>query len=103
MNGHFPQHYAEFVPAQMRVERPGQKRTVPVGKVSLDQSVSILTKYKESGGKVGAADISKEYKLNKEVAGNIVKHFEIFNMMETTTREFETDRPDPLQAGKQDY
>ena len=94
------QHYAEFVPAQMRMERPGLSRKIPPGKVSLDQSVNILSKFKESDGKFGAADISEQYKLNKEVAANIVRHFEIFNMMETNTREFETDRPDPLYAGK---
>merc|ERR1719510_2770215 len=94
------QHYAEFVPAQMRLERPGLSRKIPPGKVSLDQSVNILSKFKESDGRFGAADISEEYKLNKEVAANIVRHFEIFNMMETNTREFETDRPDPLYAGK---
>merc|ERR550539_1343885 len=94
------QHYAEFVPAQMRLERPGLRRKIPPGKVSLDQSVNILSKFKESDGRFGAADISEEYKLNKEVAANIVRHFEIFNMMETNTREFETDRPDPLYAGK---
>merc|ERR1712154_650492 len=70
------------------------------GKVTLDQSVNILTKFKESKGSFGPVDISEEYKLNKEVAANIVRHFEIFNMMETKTREFETDRPDPLYAGK---
>lgn len=94
------QHYSEFVPAQMRLDRPGQRRKLPPGKVSLDQSVNILSKFKESDGRFGPADISLEYKLNKEVAANIVRHFEIFNMMETNTREFETDRPDPLYAGK---
>ena len=93
------QHYAEFVPAQMRLDRPGQRRKMLPGKGSLDQSVDILSKFKESEGRFGPAEISLEYKLNKEVAANIVRHFEIFNMMETNTREFETDRPDPLYAG----
>ena len=97
------QHYPEFVPAQLRVERLGQARNIPPGKVTLDQSVNILTKFKESKGNFGAADISQEYKLNKEVAGNIVRYFEIFNMMETTTRESETDRPDPLYAGNANH
>merc|ERR1719150_530108 len=75
------QHYSEFVPAQMRLERPGQRRKIPPGKVSLDQSVNILSKFKESEGRFSAADISEEYKLNKEVAANIVRHFEIFNIL----------------------
>jgi len=94
------QHYPDFVPAHMRLERPGLARKIPPGKVSLDQSVNILTKFKESEGMFGPADISQEYKVNKEVASQIIRHFEIFNMMETNTREFESDRPDPLFAGK---
>jgi len=93
------QHYQDFVPAQMRAERPGVARTLPRGKVSLDQSVEFLTKYSSSQGEFGATEISNQYRLNPEVVKNILNYYNIFNVMETKTRESETDRPDPLQAG----
>lgn len=93
------QHYQDFVPAQMRVERPGFARTLPRGKVSLDQSVEFLTKYSRTRGEFGVPEISNEYRLNPEVVKHILQYYNIFNVMETKTREAETDRPDPLQAG----
>jgi len=92
------QHYQDFVPAQMRVERDGYLRNIPRGKISLDQAVELLSKHSETHGSFGAEEISDKYRINKDVADNIVHHFKIFSMMETETRE-ETDKPDPLQAG----
>lgn len=93
------QHYEDFVPAQMRVERAGLTRTMPRGKVSLDQAVEMLTRRTESQGAFGVEEISAEYRLNKEVVANSVKYFDVFSMMETKTRNLEEERPDPLQAG----
>ena len=83
----------------MRVERPGLTRALPRGKVSLDQAVELLTKHNETEGGFGVEEISKEYRLNQEVVANTVRYFQIFSMMETKTRENESDIPDPLQAG----
>jgi len=93
------QHYDDFVPAQMRVERSGQTRTLPRGKVSINQAVDMLTRHSKTEGVYGVEEISEEYRLNKEVVTNTVKYFSIFSMMETKTRENEGDRPDPLAAG----
>jgi len=91
------QHYEDFVPAQMRVERPG--RSLPPGRISLDQVVEALSKHRATEGRWGAGEISQQYKLNKQTVTSILQHYELFNMMDTGTRERETDRPDPLQAG----
>jgi len=93
------QHYEDFVPAQMRVERAGLTRTLPRGKVTLDQAVEMLTRHSKTKGAFGVEEISEEYRLNKEVVTNSVKYFDIFSMMETKTREDESVVPDPLQAG----
>eukprot|EP00092_Neocalanus_flemingeri_P036423 GFUD01039659.1.p1 GENE.GFUD01039659.1~~GFUD01039659.1.p1 ORF type:complete len:253 (-),score=88.13 GFUD01039659.1:129-887(-) len=92
-------HYEDFVPAQLRVERQGQMRTLPRGKVSIDQAVNLLTKHSQTEGEFGVEEISKEYRLNQEAVSNTVKYFQIFQMMETTTRDSELVTPDPLQAG----
>ena len=95
------QHYANFVPAQMRLERAGGRvKGLVRGKVTLNMAVDMVNRHQASGGKYGAQEISGDFKINKEVAANIVKYFEIFNMMETTTREEEFHQPDPLVAGK---
>ena len=94
------QHYANFVPAQMRLERAGGRvKGLVRGKVTLNMAVDMVNRHQASGGKYGAQEISGDFKINKEVAANIVKYFEIFNMMETTTREEEFHQPDPLVAG----
>jgi len=93
------QHYVDFVPSQMRMERPGGTRILPRGKVSLDQAMEFLGKHSQTEGKYGAPEISEEYRLNQEVVTNTLKHFNIFSMMETKTREDESVRPDPLSAG----
>jgi len=93
------QHYQDFIPAQLRVEREGIARTLPRGKVSLNQAVTFITKHSESQGAFGTEQISEEYRLNKEVVDNTLKYFNIFSMMVPETREKESDRPDPLQAG----
>jgi len=93
------QHYQDFLPAQMRVEREGVSRTLPRGKVSLGQAVEFITKHAETEGSFGAEQISKDYRLNQEVVANTIKYYSIFSMMVPETRESETDKPDPLQAG----
>jgi len=93
------QHYQDFIPAQMRVEREGVSRNLPRGKVSLNQAVDFLTKHSESRGVIGSEQISQEFRLNKEVVDNTLKYFTIFSMMIPETRESESDVPDPLQAG----
>ena len=93
------QHYPDFVPAQMRLERQGRERSLPRGKVTLNQTLDILNKYRTTEGAFGAEEISGEYKINKNVADNVVRYYELFNMMETNTRENEHDPPDPLTAG----
>ena len=94
------QHYANFVPAQMRLERSGGRvKTLARGKVTLDMAVDMINRHQASRGQYGAQEISGDFKINKEVAANIVKYFEIFKMMETTTREDEAHQPDPLIAG----
>jgi len=92
-------HYEDFVPAQLRVERPGSVRSLPRGKVSLDQTVDFLTRHSQTEGRFGVTEISEEFRLNQEVVANTVKYFNIFSMMETKTRESELTKPDPLQAG----
>jgi len=93
------QHYQDFVPSQMRMERKGMSRIMPRGKVSLDQVVDFLGKHGQTEGRYGAPEISEEYRLNQEVVTNTLKHFHIFSMMETKTRDNECDKPDPLSAG----
>ena len=94
------QHYVNFVPAQMRLERAGGRvKSLARGKVTLDMGVDMITRHHASKGTYGAQDISRDFKINKEVAANVVKYFEIYNMMETETREEEFHHPDPLAAG----
>jgi len=93
------QHYQDFIPAQMRVEREGVSRTLPRGKVSLNQAVDFISKHAESQGSFGAEQISQDYRLNQEVVANTIKYYTIFNMIVPETRESETVKPDPLQAG----
>ena len=90
----------DFIPAQMRMERQGRHRTLPRGKVTLDTAVDIITKYQTSGGTFAPEQISQQYKISRAVAGDMTKYFEIFNMMETNTREQEFLQPDPLVAGE---
>ena len=90
----------DFIPAQMRMERQGRHRTLPRGKVTLDTAVDIITKYQTSGGTFAPEQISQQYKISRAVAGDMTKYFEIFNMMETNTRETEFLQPDPLVAGE---
>jgi len=95
------QHYVNFVPAQMRLERAGGRvKSLARGKVTLDMGVDMITRHHASKGTYGAQEISRDFKINKEVAANVVKYFEIYNMMETETREEEFHHPDPLAAGK---
>jgi len=95
------QHYANFVPAQMRLERAGGRvKGLARGKVTLNMAVDMVNRHQATGGQYGAQEISGDFKINKEVAANILKYFEIFKMMETTTREDESHQPDPLVAGK---
>ena len=70
------------------------------GKVTLDQSVIMITRAQATRGGYSASDISQEYKINVGTAGNIIRYYGIFNMMETETREAEHELPDPLSAGK---
>merc|ERR1739841_222836 len=70
------------------------------GKVTLNMAVDMVNRHQASGGQYGAQEMSGDFKINKEVAANILKYFEIFKMMETTTREDESHQPDPLVAGK---
>ena len=84
----------------MRMERQGRHRTLPRGKVTLDTAVDIITKYQTSGGTFAPEQISQQYKISRAVAGDMTKYFEIFNMMETNTREQEFLQPDPLVAGE---
>jgi len=93
------QHYVDFVPAQMRLERTGTTRVVPRGKVTLNQAVEMLTRNSQSSGKFGPQEISDEYRISSSTALNIIQHFEVFNMMETNSREDESVKPDPLSAG----
>ena len=81
------------------MERPGSVRSLPRGKVSLDQTVDFLTRHSQTEGRFGVTEISEEFRLNQEVVANTVKYFNIFSMMETKTRESELTKPDPLQAG----
>jgi len=93
------QHYQDFIPAQMRVEREGVSRNLPRGKVSLNQAVDFLTKHSASKGEFGSEQISQELRLNKTTVDNTLKYFTIFSMIVPETRESESDIPDPLQAG----
>ena len=94
------QHYVNFVPAQMRLERAGGRvKGLARGKVTLDMAVDMVTRHQATGGRYGAQEISADFKINKEVAANVIKYFEIFKMMETNTREDESHQPDPLVAG----
>jgi len=93
------QHYQDFVPAQMRMERQGLSRKVQRGKITLNQTVDLLGDFHQSKGAFGPEKISDKFKINKDVATNMVKYYELFSMMETTTREEEYHPPDPLSAG----
>ena len=94
------QYSAEFVPAQMRLERPGVRRKTLPGKMTLDSSVNMITKFQQSPANYGPEQSSDEYKINRAVAANILRYYGIFNMMETNTRDTEMDKPhDPLIAG----
>jgi len=93
------QHFQDFVPAQMRMERHGLSRKIQRGKITLNQSVDLLGDFHQSKGAFGPEKISDKFKINKDVATNIVKYYELFNMMETKTREEEHHAPDPLTAG----
>jgi len=95
------QYSYDFVPAQLRLDTTDRKaRTLPRGKVTLEQTVDILTQYKMSEENFDHLAIADQYRLNPEKVKQAVKYFTIFNMMETKTREAETTTPDPLVAGK---
>ena len=76
-----------------------RRKTLP-GKMTLDSSVNMITKFQQSPANYGPEQSSDEYKINRAVAANILRYYGIFNMMETNTRDTEMDKPhDPLIAG----
>jgi len=95
------QYSYDFVPAQLRLDTTDRKaRLLPRGKVTLEQTVDILTQYKITEANFDHLAIADQYRLNPEKLKQTVRYFTIFNMMETKTREAETTPPDPLVAGK---
>ncbi|XP_043251711.1 protein NDUFAF4 homolog [Colletes gigas] len=60
---------------------------VPEGKCSTRQAVTFLKKYKEKFPEYTAEQIALEYKLDKQVAENIVEHFRIPGTMHIDTKD----------------
>lgn len=84
----------DFVPGHKRSEK-----TVPRGKVTLEQAVDLITKHKETEGTYDNHAAADQYRINPTVAENTMKYFQIFGMIEPKTRTSEYDQPDPLTAG----
>ena len=76
------------------------QRIVAKGKVTLQQAVDILAKHKETRGEYGQEAIVNEYGLNAAATAGALRHFFIFGMFETNTRQNESVAPDPLVSGK---
>jgi len=95
------QYSYDFVPAQIRQDMPDRgQRIVAKGKVTLQQAVDILAKHKETRGEYGQEAIVNEYGLNAAATAGALRHFFIFGMFETNTRQNESVAPDPLVSGK---
>jgi hypothetical protein len=95
------QYSYDFVPAQFRLDTKDRlNRVVPRGKVSLEQAVDFLTRYKKTEGTFDHIAIADQYRLSPETTKQAVRYFTVFKMMETNTRESETTPPDPLMVGE---
>jgi len=88
------QHFADFVPAALRVDEKLPNR----GKLTLNMAVGILGKRKAEGQDYSSKAIAWEYKLNPDMAVNLVKYYSVFSMVEPVEREM--GPRDPLVAGK---
>lgn len=88
-------HFEEFVPAAMRVEEKSPSR----GKLTLTMAVNILGKRKAEGRAFSSKVISEEYKLNPEMASNLVQYYSVYSMQEPTRSRF-VEPLDPLEVGK---
>lgn len=93
------QYSYDFVPAQIRLDTSDRRRDIPRGKVSLEQTIDFLTKYKETEGKFNHELIANQYRLNPDIIKQSVKYFTIFNIMETKAKA-EPEIVDPLSVGK---
>jgi len=94
------QYSYDFVPAQLRLDTKDRLgRALPRGKVTMEQAVNFLTRYKETSGGFDHKAIAEEYRLNPETTKQATSYFHIFSMMETNTRKSEMTKPDPLIAG----
>jgi len=89
------QHYADFVPALMRVDEKLPAR----GKLTLNMAVDILGKRKAEGRAFSSKVISEEYKLNPEMALNLIQYYSVYSMHEPKESKFNQPH-DPLEAGK---
>jgi len=88
------QHFADFVPAALRVDEQLPNR----GKLTLNMAVGILAKRKAEGREYSSKAIAWEYKLNPDLAVNLVNYYSVFSMVEPVQRERKP--ADPLVAGK---
>jgi len=89
------QHFADFLPASMRLDEKLPSR----GKLTLNMAVDILGKRKAQGRTFSSKVISEEYKLNPDVASNLVQYYSVYSMAEPVASKFQEPH-DPLEAGK---
>ncbi|XP_076629008.1 NADH dehydrogenase [ubiquinone] 1 alpha subcomplex assembly factor 4 [Colletes latitarsis] len=69
-----PQEKSDYVESDDGFRDPV---VVPEGKCSLRQALNFLRKYKEKFPEYTVEQIALEYKLDKQVAANIVEHFRV--------------------------
>ncbi|KAL6448895.1 hypothetical protein ACFW04_000562 [Cataglyphis niger] len=68
--------------------------TIPVGKCSLKQVLTFLSQHKYDPATYSSENIAAEYKIDKKVVENILKHFKLYVTMTQNKGEM---LEDPLQ------
>jgi len=95
----FPQdrtNYSEnFIPGLMRVDK---NRSVPRGKVSLDDAVQFLSDHRSKPEVHTPQHIADTFRLNPETTANALKYFQVFQVFEPK-KKFDKDY-DALELGK---
>ena len=64
-----------------------ESHVIPEGKCSLKQAMIFLTEHTENPTKHSVEKIALEYKLDKEIVANIVQHFRIPKLMDTSEQK----------------
>lgn len=89
------QHSYDFIPGSLR-KVAGQR--APLGRVSLDEAVDLLTRHAERPDFHTASTLSDQFKVDTELTAAVLKYVRIYKMMKPELRLVESR--DPLAVGK---